>query len=141
MFRSRSANEPIVDFPDDSDIESISSEDHTKHSNVDFEELEAEDDQKVRPESRSNQVPIKLSDGTLIFASFTYLEDPVPPPWSVFYRKGGETENIVNVSIDKDDQQGFPPKTSGRTSVERDVADILTELKQLGKLPQKASPG
>merc|ERR1712179_462669 len=59
-------------------------------------------DDRVPDSETSRQIPIQLSDGSLVTATFSSLEDPMPPPWSVFHRRGGEVEKIVKIVIDRE---------------------------------------
>ena len=102
--KSKSAafpRQPIVHFPDDeSDMDSASNVDKIDEK-LNIEELAPEYEPQKSEDPPMHQIPIKLSDGRLVKASFTHLDDPVIPPWSVFYQQGTPVNNGVNIDINR----------------------------------------
>ena len=137
--KSKSAafpRQPIVHFPDDdSDMDSASNSDK-KDEKLDIEELTPEHEPQKYEEPPIHQIPIKLSDGRLVKASFTHLDDPVIPPWSVFYQSGASMNNGVNIKINRDEKKREPQFEEN----ERNVDHLWSELESLGKLPASPFP-
>ena len=143
--KSKSAalpRQPIVHFPDDdSDMDSESNCDKVDKK-LDIEELTAEHEPKKCEDPPIHQIPIKLSDGRLVKASFTHLDDPVIPPWSVFYHPGAP----VNININRDEKKKDPecendsPNMDQARADESNVDHLWSELQSLGKLPASPFP-
>ena len=130
--------QPIVHFPDDdSDMES-----ERKGKKLDIEELTSEcEPERCKDPQPFHQIPIKLSDGRLVKASFTHLDDPVIPPWSVFYRPETAADDVVNIKINggtKEQDTGCMNDSPKNGHIEKDVDHLWSELQGLGRLP--ASP-
>ena len=136
--KSKSAafpRQPIVHFPDDdNDMDSASNSDKVNEK-LDIEELTPEREPKKCEEPPIHQIPIKLSDGRLVKASFTHLDDPVIPPWSVFYQSGTSINNGVNIKINRDEKNRDPEFENGGN-----VDHLWSELQSLGKLPASPFP-
>ena len=125
---AKRTKEPIVDFPDDSDRDS----ECDGKGEVDIEELEIEqpkDKFADKNERGNHQIPILLWDGSLLKASFSSLEDPLPPVWSVFRQRPGPSQDVVNIRIEKDANRAKLPE-------EKDIAELWSEMQELGALPQ-----
>ena len=136
--KSKSAafpRQPIVHFPDDdSDMDSTCNSDKTNEK-LDIEELTGDHEPKKCEDFPIHQIPIKLSDGRLVRASFTHLDDPVIPPWSVFYQSGASINNGVSVRITRDEKKREPAIVN-----ESNVDHLWSELQSLGKLPASPFP-
>ena len=136
--KSKSAalpRQPIVHFPDDdSDMDSASNVDKIDEK-LNIEELAPEHEPQKSEDPPMHQIPIKLSDGRLVKASFTHLDDPVIPPWSVFYQSGASINNGVNIKINRDEKKRDPEFES-----ESNVDHLWSELESLGKLPASPFP-
>ena len=147
--KSKSAalpRQPIVHFPDDdSDMDSESNCDK-EDKKLDIEELTAEHEPKKCEDPPIHQIPIKLSDGRLVTASFTHLDDPVIPPWSVFYQQGAPVNNGVNININRDEKKSDPQCENDSRNRDQARADesnvdhLWSELQSLGKLPASPFP-
>ena len=90
-----------------------------------------------------HQIPIKLSDGRLVKASFTHLDDPVIPPWSVFYRPETAADDAVNIKINggtKEQDTGRKNDSQKNSDNEKDVDHLWSELQGLGRLPASPFP-
>ena len=136
--KSKSAafpRQPIVHFPDDdSDMDSASNVDKIDEK-LNIEELAPEYEPQKSEDPPMHQIPIKLSDGRLVKASFTHLDDPVIPPWSVFYQSGADINNGVNIKIHRDEKKKEP-----KFENESNVDHLWSELQSLGKLPASPFP-
>ena len=151
-MRSKSKSEafprqPIVHFPDDdSDMDSTSGNGEKIDEKLDIKELTPDSEPKKYEAAPIHQIPIKLSDGRLVKASFTHLDDPVIPPWSVFYQPDANVNNIVNININRDDKkndreyENDSRKQDEKRADESNVDHLWSELQSLGKLPASPFP-
>ena len=148
--KSKSAafpRQPIVHFPDDdSDMDSTSGNGEKIDQKLDIKELTPDSEPKKYEVAPIHQIPIKLSDGRLVKASFTHLDDPVIPPWSVFYQPDANVNNIVNININRDDKkndreyENDSQKRDEKRADESNVDHLWSELQSLGKLPASPFP-
>ena len=148
--KSKSAafpRQPIVHFPDDdSDMDSTSGNGEKIDEKLDIKELTPDSEPKKYEAAPIHQIPIKLSDGRLVKASFTHLDDPVIPPWSVFYQPDANVNNIVNININQDDKksdreyENDSQKKDEKRADESNVDHLWSELQSLGKLPASPFP-
>ena len=95
----------------------------------------------ISDHKKVHQIPIKLSDGRVVRASFTKLEDPMPPPWSIFYPCTNKNGGTLKVPIDFSKGDNFTKTSSLPGKVkENEIAELWNEIQELGKLPQSPFP-
>ena len=136
--------QPIVHFPDDDSDMDVVSDSERKKKKLDIEELTSEcEPERCKDPQPFHQIPIKLSDGRLVKASFTHLDDPVIPPWSVFYRPETAADDVVNIKINggtKEQDTGRKNDSPKNSDNEKDVDHLWSELQGLGRLPASPFP-